>query len=180
MHCWSALPLLRFRHSMPLTTVVVHWRGPLGIADVAKSGTGNGIYLLTGKQRYQWYTQIQYCGITEGPFAQRISSKHHKLSHIRKDTIGVWLGQIDYPQAFDRSHLEIAEHCFVSFWQPDLNVSKSVYYPRNPICLISQWFTPDGEPRRRRPSIIRNLPDVMWWDKERWRTGRLRVGAIGT
>jgi hypothetical protein len=71
--------------------------------------------------------------------------------------------------------LELAEHCLVSFWQPTLNNRKTIYYPRDPICFISQWFKKDEQPYLRRPSILIDLPDLLWWDKERWRTGNLKV-----
>ena len=161
---------------MSLTTVIVRWTGPLSLDEVCEF-EGNGLYLLTGKQRYERQEQIQYCGITERRFCERINSMHPKLPLIREDSFSVWLGHIEYPRLFKRRHLEHAEHCFVSFWQPALNDKKRVWNPELPICFISQWFYRDGRPRRNRPSIIRDLPDVLWWDTDRWRTGQLRVDA---
>ncbi len=160
---------------MALTTVILRWRGPYTYDEVWESIVGGGAYLLTGRRSYERQHQIQYFGITEGLFADRICRRHHKLLEVRGETLGIWLGTVEYPARYTRGHLEIAEHCFVAFWQPALNTKKKVYHPTEPICLISQWYTPDGEPRRRRPGILGDLPDVLWWDCERWRTGRLAV-----
>jgi len=161
---------------MDLTTVIVHWSGPHSLSQVCHSENANGIYLLVGKRKYERREQIQYCGITEGKFCHHINKKHHKLDSIRSDTLSIWLGQIIYPAEFDRSYLELAESCFDSFWQPNLNVSKMRYYPSRSVCFISQWFTREGQPRLIRPPLMHDLPDVLWWDRERWRTGVLKVG----
>ena len=161
---------------MELTTIIVRWTGPHDLGDLAGSDACNGLYLLTGRRKYQRSDQIQYCGITEGRFCDRLTARHHTLTQIRPNTLSIWLGVPVYPSRFTRDHLEIAEHCFVYFWRPDLNDRKSVYHPKRPICFISQWYTRDGAPRFNRPPIVRSLPDVLWWDQERqWRTGKLVV-----
>lgn len=160
---------------MDLVTVIIRWEGPFSFDDVCRSEARCGIYLLTGKRKYERHEQIQYCGITEGLFCNRINSRHTKLSLIREETLGIWLGQITYPLTHERNHLERAESCFVSFWQPELNEKKRAYYPALSICFISHWFTRAGKPRKNRPAIIRDLPDVLWWDQENWRIGNLRV-----
>lgn len=161
---------------MTLTTVVIHWTGPHSFWQVSQSENGDGIYLLVGKQKYERQEQIQYCGITQRQFRDRINGKHPALTKIKRDTLSIWLGEVVYPTQFDRSHLEIAESCLVSFWQPSLNELKRAYCPVRPICLVSQWFNRDGRPRLSRPPILRDLPDILWWDQERWRTGKLKVG----
>ena len=160
---------------MTLTTVIIRWTGPMSLDDIWESEERNGLYLLAGKKKHERRDEIQYCGITEGFFCDRINSKHHKLGLIRPDTLSLWLGKVIYPRRFQRKHLEIAEHCVVSWWQPELNESKSAYYPRRPICFISQWYSREGHPRMNRPPVLQDFPDVLWWDQERWRTGRLRV-----
>ncbi|HEX8195021.1 MAG TPA: hypothetical protein VF571_02305 [Pyrinomonadaceae bacterium] len=160
---------------MSLRTVIIRWIGGFSYEQICNSDKGNGIYLLTGKRKYEGQNQIQYCGITEDYFCNRINDKHHKLSQIRDETLSIWLGEIIYPNKFERNLLELAEHCFVSFWQPPLNEQKVIYYPRNSICFISQWCNSKAESLMRRPSIVRDLPDVLWWDLERWRTSKLRV-----
>jgi hypothetical protein len=42
------------------------------------------------------------------------------------------------------------------------------------VCLFSRWLKPDGEARKNRVTIYREIPDVIWWDGEYWRTGNLR------
>jgi hypothetical protein len=163
---------------MILTTIVVRWRGPSSFEEICESEEGGGLYLLTGKRKYERQEQIQYCGITKRLFCGRINAKHHKLGQIRSDTLAVWLGSIIYPRRVERRHLEIAEHCIISFWDTALNQTKK-YYPQHPICFISQWHTSDGRPRMNRPAILKDFPDVMWWDLERWRSGKLRVWRAG-
>ena len=160
---------------MNLSTIIVQWTGPYSLADVRESRKKNGIYLLVGQRKYQRTDEIQYCGITEDYFYNRIHSPIHKATQIREDTLSIWLGEIVYPNDFDRQHLELAEHCFVSFWQTPLNERKVIYYPSRSVCFISQWFTCDGKPRLRHPSIMSGKSDILWWDEERWRTGKLRV-----
>jgi len=158
-----------------MITVVVKWKGPYEWEDVCKSESRNGIYLITGKQPRQRKERIQYCGITENKFSARLRQKGHAREAIRSATLEIWLGEIVYPDEFDKSHLGIAEHCFVSFWQPPLNRNLIRYVPSQAVCLISEWFFPDDSARRERPDIIADLPDVLWWDEERWRTGQLDV-----
>ena len=162
---------------MNLSTIIVSWTGPYSLEKVRESGKKNGIYLLVGqKKRHRTEEiKIQYCGITENYFYSRLTSKNHRVKEMREPTLSIWLGEIIYPSEFERWHLEVAEHCFVSFWQTPLNERKRMYYPSRPVCFISQWFTCDGEPRMRRPSIMTGKSDILWWDEKRWRTGKLRV-----
>lgn len=160
---------------MSLTTVIIKWTGAFSYEQVCSSSKQNGIYLLAGKRKYERTSQIQYCGITEDYFCNRINSKHHKLSQIKVDTLSIWLGEVVYPVSYNRSFLELAEHCFVSFWQPSLNDRKTIYYPHKSICFISQWFKQKGQSYLRRPSILTGLPDILWWDEKRWRTGNFKL-----
>ena len=153
-------------------TIRVHWRGPYRLEDVCESDSGNGLYLLTGKQRYERNEQIQYCGITEGLYKNRLK-QHHKIFEITRE-LGVWLGEVVYPQEHTRTHLEIAESIIVYFWQPNLNERKRIYPPR-PTALISHWFKKDGTPRYNQVSIYADLHDVLCWDGELWRSGNLKV-----
>ena len=161
-----------------LQTIIVNWSGPFALDDLNYCDRWNGLYLLTGKQKYERQNQIQYCGITEGLFRKRILRKEHKSHQIKPETLSVWLGAVVYPKKFKRNALELAEHCLIHFWDPPLNVNK-VILPPDPVCLISQWYNCDDQPRLNRPSIFKHLPDVLWWDDERWRTGKLSVWQIG-
>lgn len=155
------------------TTIKIHWYGPYGEDDLNELDGGNGLYLFTGKKKYQRSdSAIQYFGITEQSYKGRFN-QHHKLNEISRD-LGVWLGEISYPNEHNRSHLETAESIMVYFWQPELN-DKKKYTPPNPTTVISHWFTRDGKPRKNQLSIYRNLPDVIAWDGEYWRVGNLKV-----
>ncbi len=156
-----------------LTSVVVHWKGPYSEDDIFYSDEWNGLYLLFGRKRYQRETQIQYCGVTEGRFRDRLNKKHHKLSEIKPDTLAIWLGAVVYPTSFQRDALELAEHCFVHFWRPKLNTKKIARPPSKPVCLITQWFNQQWEPRLIHPPVANGVPDVFFWDEKCWRTGRL-------
>ena len=111
---------------MSLKIAVIKWTGKYSYEQVCESDKSKGIYLFVGKLKYERDSQIQYCGITEDYFCNRISDKHHKLGQVRKDTLSIWLGEIIYPTSFNRTLLELAEHCFVSFWQPTLNDKKRI------------------------------------------------------
>lgn len=160
---------------MSLKTVIIKWTGAFSYEEVCNSDKRKGIYLLTGKLKFERENQIQYCGITEDFFCNRLNKNHHKLKLIREESLSIWLGEIIYPTNVKRSLLELAEHCFVSFWLPKLNDRKTIYYPQNSICFVSQWLKKDETPYFRRPSIILDLPDLLWWDNERWRTGKLKI-----
>jgi hypothetical protein len=69
--------------------------------------------------------------------------------------------------------VELTEGCLIYFWGPNLNRKKRVT-PPEPVWLISRWLRPDGEARENRLTIYRELPDVVWWDGEYWRTGNLK------
>lgn len=157
---------------MNQTTIVIHWRGPFQSVEALEGE--NGLYLLTGKCYYERQEKIQYCGITEGVFYNRLC-RHHKLDKITRD-LEVWLGTIVYPQNASRYYLEMAEKMLVYFWQPNLN-ERLRYYPPQGTNLISQWFDPQGKPRYNQLAIYRDLPDVLCWDGDLWRTGNLKVSA---
>lgn len=152
--------------------ITVHWRGPFAQEDVVSTELGNGLYMFAGKRPYERSEQIQYCGITEGLFRNRFS-QHHKIFEITRD-LTIWLGQISVPEDFTRTHLETAEKIVVYFWQPNLNERKKVSLPR-PTTLISHWFKYDGMVRFNQKEIYRDLPDVLCWDGQYWRTGNLCV-----
>jgi hypothetical protein len=154
------------------TTIIVHWRGPFTLDAVLASDEENGLYLLTGKLRYQRLEEIHYCGITQGKYRNRLSH-HHKAYEIKRDQ-EVWLGAIAYPETTTRRHLEIADQIIIYFWQPSLNERKR-YTPPRPTTLISQWFHRDGQVRIRKQRLLRDLYDVLSWDGAYWRTGNLSV-----
>jgi len=154
--------------------IKINWYGPYMQEQVDAIEDGNGLYLLTGKRKYQRDDpKIQYFGITERPFRERLNNYHHKLSEITKE-LEIWLGYIEYPTEYSRAHLEMAETILVYFWQPELNERKKINIP-SPITIVSHWFKPDGNARINQRSIYRDLPDVISWDGYHWRTGNLNV-----
>jgi hypothetical protein len=158
---------------MTLRTIVIGWWGPYTPEDVRFADLENGLYFLGGRRKYERQDQIQYFGITEGSYRRRLNRWHHAMSQITKNP-RVWLGQIEYPRRFTRRHLELAEDCLIYFWGPNLINQKKLITPPESVCLISRWLRPDGEARKNRLAIYRELPDVLWWDGEYWRTGNLR------
>jgi len=156
-----------------MRTFIIQWFGPYDFEEVASAANfGNGIYLIAGKQSYQRKSEIQYCGITEDSFYNRIRT-HHKRDFILRDQT-FWLGQFLYPKKLNRSVLETAEKIIVYFWQPKLNERKKIA-PPEPTTILNFWFKPDSSPRYNQLRIYRDLLDVLSWDGKLWRTGNLDV-----
>lgn len=155
------------------TTVIVEWCGPYSYYEIEENKHwGNGLYLATGKLRYEREATIQYCGITEGGFHRRMKN-HHKIHEINREQ-EFWIGTIKYPDSASRYYLEMAESIIVYFWQPTLNERKKIIAP-TPITLISKWFKKDNTPRLRQHSMCKDLDDVLSWDGNYWRSGNLQV-----
>ncbi|GAB7215884.1 hypothetical protein OS42_24950 [Dickeya oryzae] len=155
------------------TTVIIDWSGPYVYADIQENPEwGNGLYLVTGKRKYEREATIQYCGITEGSYVGRFKS-HHKAFEVTREQ-EFWLGSVVYPDDASRHFLEIAESIIIYFWQPELNEKKRAYPPR-PITLVNKWFKQDGSPRVRQHTLCKDLSDVISWDGELWRSGNLHV-----
>lgn len=154
-------------------TIIIKWQGPYNYSEIeALKDKGNGLYLASGKVKYQREDSfIQYCGITEGSFFNRLK-KHHKIWEINREQ-EFWLGELLVPNA-TRHFLEMAEKLIIYFWQPNLNNRKKVLLPKS-TTVINYWFKKDGSPRKNQMNIYRELPDVLSWDGEHWRTGNLSV-----
>ncbi|GAB3825795.1 hypothetical protein GCM10028821_07170 [Hymenobacter jeollabukensis] len=164
----------------PTTTIIIEWEGPYSLEELKRVEKGNGLYLLTGREdgKRGREDELQYCGITEKQFCERVKHSHHKVKLIRKDSLQIWIGCLIYPHECVRQHLEDAERAFVSFWDIQMNDKKKRYYPDSPICIVTRWFRPNGEPYQRFPAslqFIKQLDDVLWWDTDDWRVGNLRI-----
>lgn len=155
-------------------TIIINWKGPYTYDDILENREWrNGLYLATGKQKYErGENSIQYCGITEGGYSTRFKG-HHKIHKITREQ-EFWLGEVTVPENASRHYLEIAETLIVYFWQPSLNERKK-YTPPKPTTVINYWFKRDGKPRLNQKSVYKDLPDVLSWDGELWRTGNLSV-----
>lgn len=156
------------------TTLIINWKGPYSYDDITNNPElRNGLYLAAGKQKYErGDNSIQYCGITEGNFSSRFRN-HHKLPLITREQ-EFWLGTVAVPANASRYYLEMAEALIIYFWQPSLNEKKKISPPKS-TTVINYWFTKDGQPRFNQRAIYRDLPDVLSWDTEHWRTGNLTV-----
>jgi len=157
--------------------IEVSWKGPYSIDDIERLDSKNGgLYLFTGKKKYERLSDIQYIGITERSYKQRFK-EHHKINEVTRD-LNIWLGSVSYPLVNARVHLEIAEKILVYYWQCSLNEKLKKYSPK-PTVLISKWHKTDGSERIRRVTEVANLPDVICWDGEYWRQGNLKTFCDG-
>jgi hypothetical protein len=157
-----------------MKTIILKWYGPYTDETLERDNEfGNGIYLITGKLRYEREACIQYCGITENAFHNRLNNRHHRRNEITRDR-EYWLSEIIYPISINRNLLDISEKIIVYFWQPPLNERKKISIPE-PTTIINHWFNAKGEPRINQRGIYRDLYDVISWDGEYWRTGNLNV-----
>lgn len=157
-----------------LKTIIVRWEGPHTLEIASESNFGKGLYFFTGRKPYERTDQIQYFGITEGLYRRRFKN-HSAIPQVTKN-LRIWFGQVEYPKRFNRTHLELAEGCMVYFWGGDRIINRrKLIYPPEPVCLISKWTKTNGDTRLNRLAIYRDLPDVLWWDGEYWRTGNLKA-----
>lgn len=113
---------------MDTRIICLQWRGPYSLDEILASERGNGLYLLAGKLRYGRKSQIQYCGITQGLYHDRLK-RHHKLALIKRD-LCVWLLEVVYPPQHTRIDLEVTESILVSLCKPPLNERKTTFPPR--------------------------------------------------
>jgi len=156
-----------------MRTFIINWYGAYSFEEIEQDKDfGNGIYLITGKRKHQRNSEIQYCGITEDSFYNRIKTHHKKDFVFREQKF--WLGEFLYPKKINRSVLETAEKIIIYFWLPKLNQQKTVS-PPEPTTVLNFWFKKDRTLRRNQLSIYRDLYDVLSWDGDFWRTGNLQV-----
>ena len=161
-----------------LAPIVINWYGPCDPYNIDKKFGSMGIYILTGRKRYQRGTEILYCGITKANFHNYIKS-HYKLNKIYSKQ-NAWVGSITHPNPSEKRHRERAEwiiiyHCKRFHNQLKFNEKKTKNPPPEAGIIISHWFTATGTPRINQPHPIRNLPDIICWDGEYWRASNLKV-----
>jgi len=157
-----------------MKTIILNWYGPYNDENIKDEvDFGNGLYLITGMAKRQRFDRIQYCGITERTFLKRFDDKNHKRLLVTKNR-EYWLAEVIYPKKVKKDILELAETTLIYFWQTPLNERKKASVP-NPTTLINRWFRIDCKPRIYQQKIYKDLPDVISWDGEYWRTGNLDV-----
>ncbi|WP_421549611.1 hypothetical protein [Pseudomonas sp. QD4] len=155
------------------TTLIVEWRGPLTLEEIESNPEwSNGLYMATGRLKYERSASIQYCGITEGSFFSRLRY-HHKVDQIFREQ-RFWLGSVKYPSEVSRHYLELVESMIIYFWKPALNERKKLSSPKS-ITLINRWFKKDNTPRYRQHTLCKDIEDVISWDGNLWRLGNLQV-----
>lgn len=156
--------------------ITVNWYGPYEYDEVTQEEWGNGLYLFHGKKKHQKSNStILYCGITEQTFAQRFN-RHHKLGEINRD-LHIWRGHVTYPTDIDSATLKLAESILIYWWQPELNEKSKFNPPKHQITLVNKWYKKNEEPRINQHSDIKDIPDVLSFDGEYWRTGNIKVYA---
>jgi hypothetical protein len=161
-----------------LAPIVINWYGPFDPYDIDKSYGSSGIYILTGREKRKRDTKILYCGITKAKFTNYIKN-HPRLNEIFSKQ-NAWIGTIIHPNSQKKRHREHAEwiiiyYCKNYYNQLDLNDKKTKSPPPETGIVISHWFNRRGTARIKQPHPIRNLPDVICWDEELWRTSNLKV-----
>lgn len=130
--------------------VTVCWRGPYSYQEIDDQ-SGYGLYLFTGKCKYQRVARVQYCGITEQLYLKRFQS-HHIIDDIERD-LQIWLGQIIVPRRPARSTLLHAEWAVIYTLQPPLN-TQCRWRPPEAITILSTW-------RKSRHPLIADVPTVF-------------------
>mgnify|MGYP001305610905 CR=1 FL=1 len=156
-----------------MKTIILNWYGPYNDETLkTEPDFGYGLYLIAGMKKGQKYDRIQYCGITEREYCKRF------YQHAKKEIVTrnreYWLSEVVYPSRIKRDALEIAEKIIIFFWEPPLNDRKKIR-PPEPTTIINMWFKRDGRPRINQKAIYADLPDVISWDGDKWRTGNLDV-----
>ncbi len=155
-----------------MKSYVIRWSGPY--TDDNYPLNKGGLYLITGFKRYDRIRDIQYIGITEKDFAQRLKN-HHKKNYVTKDRL-FWFGEIDADYKLKRKDLELVESLLIYFWDSPLNEKKRIYPPKETCIAINRWCKPNGELRKRMTHEGQQLHDVIMWDGEQWHLSKsLRI-----
>lgn len=155
-----------------MKTYIVKWYGPFTDEEVEQHSFANGLYLITGLQKGKRIKDIQYCGITEGVLAKRLT-RHHKKDLITRER-EYWLGKVETDMLLLRQDLELIESLIIYFWQPQLNEQKRKNAPAQTV-VINRWYDKVGNLRRRSQHQAQQLNDVIFWDGEDWHIGNLKV-----
>ena len=162
-----------------LETIIISWFGPYTESQIHRheSEWGNGIYLFVGRTKRAFTEKLIHVGITERTFSVRFK-EHHKLPELQNecpDGIQIWLGFLQFPHNINRQHLLRAEKLLVYALETRNDMGK-VSEP-NATCLISRWYFPNNYDRirKKRPSFLRNISDVVWFENQNYWTGNLRT-----
>jgi len=165
-------------------SIIVSWAGPFLREKLSKSDEPNVLYMIAGRKKYGRKVEILYIGLTKRTAQERIEEHLRDAckpsstkSAIHLDTVQIWVGHIQFPNPCTSIAFGLAEHYFIHFTKPVLNKRK-LECPRRTACLVSQWRKKDFSPYQKKPSIHRDLPDILWWDEPHWRCGNLSVSKV--
>ena len=157
-----------------MNTYIIKWRGPFNDNELLNNDESHGLYLITGFQKYKRTENIQYCGITERKFFQRLNDVEHKKGLVPRER-QFWLGKIISNSEVMRSDLEKVESLIIYFLQIELNVLKKVNAPK-PTAIINRWYDKEGNLRKNIRHEAQKLEDVIMWDGELWHfSNRLKI-----
>lgn len=157
-----------------MKTIYLNWYGPFTYDDISngrhcaerytKCLEGNGLYAITGKEKYKHNASLQYIGITTQAYVKRFYN-HHKLDKINRD-VKIWLGNLSSLRTTTKRHLEDVEYILVYFNDASyLNERKITQAPNFDYAVISKFFKKDGiSPYKNVPAIVRDIPEVLIWN----------------
>ena len=162
----------------------LEWLGPYdSIEDVWNDPETEScpIYLITGKESYERGSQhIKYVGITERDPAKRLSDKDHLKKQERIKYKKYWVGKFSKTSNRNRrTHAELIETLFIHFLfltnVKIINDKKLKSKPRIPVTVLSRWFLKCSyQHRQNKPTLLRDLPDVIMFDgDEYWTSDKL-------
>ncbi|WP_373777126.1 hypothetical protein [Glaesserella sp.] len=165
---------------MQHTFTLIHWFGPFTLDEVINSDWGRekGLYIATGKTKgSRSDSSIQYCGITDRPYSNRFKN-HDTLPNITRE-LQIWLGDVvvsPYPSR-NSTKLKEPERLLTYYLDFELNLLNKKNLNSKPEIgtLVNYWFKKDRTLRARKPIEMNDLPDVISWDGEVFRSGKLSI-----
>lgn len=167
-------------HPQTPQTIVIFWDGPYSVDEVKALGrrnkiNGNGFYLIVGTLKKHELKSLDYCGITTRSFGTRIL-EHEQTGRFDRfeDEPEIWLGNCEQPTKPNAATLRRAEKMLIQGWEIEGNLDGKASFPA-PTCLVMRWYFTDWRVRKRRPSFVRDLPDVLWFEGNLWWTGKLKT-----
>lgn len=151
---------------------IIEWYGPFkdekSLNSWEKEHTnekGFGIYFISGKPANKKYPR-SYVGITlnrDGIISKRYSTDtNHQIHQLKEKEI--WIGRFSDRKKHKRADFEICESALISYMQPELNIRKKDYYPKENLSIINRWFTTELQPRQRRIYLAQMTPDLLLID----------------
>ena len=60
-----------------LNVTIINWRGSYALDDLEQIECNSGLYMVTGREKYEKKDWVKYFGITEKSFKSRLKNKSH-------------------------------------------------------------------------------------------------------